>query len=133
MVEAKAIANDFDALAENLAIVPTSTQIKKVYPSYDPSYQYVLWYVSKKESDGWHIDGVLLDKTMYNVTYTPNFDEWKLNTASLSTPIQFIISSMFAIAVVNAQSLVLTFNFLLICFVLVTIASITGPLSSPRR
>ena len=79
MVEAKAIANDFPALEENLAIVPTSSQIKKVYPSYDPSYQYVLWYVSKKEHDGWHIDGVLLDKTMYNVTYTPNFDEWNLN------------------------------------------------------
>ena len=79
MVEAKAIANDFPALEENLAIVPTSSQIKKVYPSYDPSYQYVLWYVSKKESDGWHIDGVLLNKTMYNVTYTPNFDEWNLN------------------------------------------------------
>ena len=80
MVEDKAIANDFDALAANLAIVPTSAQIKKVYPSYNPSYQYVLWYVSKLENDGWHIDGVLLDKTMHNVTYNPNFDEWDLKT-----------------------------------------------------
>ena len=79
MVEAVAIANDFPRLEENLAIVPTSSQIKKVYSTYDPSYQYVLWYVSKKESDGWHIDGVLLDKSMYNVTYAPNFDEWTLN------------------------------------------------------
>lgn len=59
-------------VAEYLNGVPTDAQIKAVYPSYDSNSQYVMWYVIKNEQGGWHIDGVLLDKSKVNLSYNPN-------------------------------------------------------------
>ena len=45
-----------------LKACPTVEQIQAVY-SYDPSTQYIIWYVVKSESDGWHVDGALISRT----------------------------------------------------------------------
>lgn len=52
--------------------IPTDSQIKGVYSSYDPNTQYVLWYVIKRENGGWHVDGVLLSKNKVNLSYNAN-------------------------------------------------------------
>ena len=57
---------------DNLNIWPTTEQIQEVHSSYDPETQYVLWYVIKHETDGWHVDGVLLDRDKVNLTYNAN-------------------------------------------------------------
>ncbi|MCU0081137.1 InlB B-repeat-containing protein [Extibacter muris] len=58
-------------VVERLNKVPTDSQIKKVYPKYDPNTQYVLWYAIKHQ-DNWHVDGVLLDKDKVNLSYNAN-------------------------------------------------------------
>ena len=62
-----------NGVSSKLAVVPTDEQIKAVYPNYDPSTQYVLWYVIKNEGT-WHVDGVLLEKAKVNLTYNVNTD-----------------------------------------------------------
>ncbi len=52
--------------------IPTPTEIKKVYPSYNPETQYITWYVIKQESNGWHVDGVLLNRNLVTLTYSSN-------------------------------------------------------------
>src|SRR5699024_7118331 len=70
---------------------PTDQQIQKVCQEknikYDPSTQYILWYVIKCENgtdgkDVWHVDGVLLDKSKVPLSYDPNalFGVWVPNT-----------------------------------------------------
>ena len=64
------------AVKDNLNKQPTDDQIKQAVQAagktYDPATQYILWYVIKQEDDGYHVDGVILDKNKYNVTYDPN-------------------------------------------------------------
>lgn len=52
--------------------VPTDAQIKAVFSSYNPDTDYILWYVQKKEDDGWHVDGVLLKKELVSISYNAN-------------------------------------------------------------
>ena len=59
-------------VTDRLNDVPTADQIKSIYSSFDPDTQYVLWYVQKRENNGWHVDGVLLDKEKVNVSYDRN-------------------------------------------------------------
>lgn len=77
------VAND---VANVLSNFPSDEQIKAAYPNYDPDTQYVLWYVQKYGStagnginynygynfNGWHIDGVILDRTKVSISYDPN-------------------------------------------------------------
>ena len=64
------------AVKDNLNKQPTDDRIKQAVQAagktYDPATQYILWYVIKQENDGYHVDGVILDKNKYNVTYDPN-------------------------------------------------------------
>lgn len=65
------------AVSQNLNSVPTSAQIKNVYSAYDPTTQYIEWYVIKYDNtDGWHIDGVVLDKAKINLYYHPNCTDY---------------------------------------------------------
>ena len=76
------IYNNSDAVSANLKKVPTTEQIKGVYPSYDDSKYYIEWYVIKKElagtySDGydtgtWHVDGVIREKSQWTLRYDAN-------------------------------------------------------------
>ena len=76
------IYNNSDAVSANLHEVPTTEQIKGVYPSYDDSKYYIEWYVIKKElagtySDGydtgtWHVDGVIREKSQWTLRYDAN-------------------------------------------------------------
>lgn len=76
------IYNNSDAVSANLHKVPTTEQIKGVYPSYDDSKYYIEWYVIKKElagtySDGydtgtWHVDGVIREKSQWTLRYDAN-------------------------------------------------------------
>ena len=76
------IYNNSDAVSANLNNVPTTEQIKGVYPSYDDSKYYIEWYVIKKElagtySDGydtgtWHVDGVIREKSQWTLRYDAN-------------------------------------------------------------
>ena len=59
-------------VASRLYSLPTDDQIKNAYSAYDPNTQYVLWYVIKQESDSWHVDGVVLDKTKVTLSYDAN-------------------------------------------------------------
>ena len=49
------ISNDDKAVLENIAKVPDLTD-------YIPEGKTVVWYVCKKEADGWHIDGEIVEK-----------------------------------------------------------------------
>ena len=60
------------AVLANLRATPTADQIKKVWPTYDYRTQYIQWYVIKHEGDGWHIDGVLLERDLINLNYDAN-------------------------------------------------------------
>lgn len=67
-------------VTRNLEKLPTDEELKTIIPSYDPESQYVLWYVMKwyEETDSnrgkvfVHVDGVILDRNMYTVTYDNN-------------------------------------------------------------
>ncbi|MEG0322683.1 MAG: InlB B-repeat-containing protein [Raoultibacter sp.] len=41
------------------------------HKTYDPTTQYVLWYVIKNEGN-WHVDGVLLNKSLVRLSYDAN-------------------------------------------------------------
>lgn len=56
-----------------LNAVPTDAQIKAVFPSYDPTSQYVTWYVIKY-AGSWHVDGVIQKKAEITLTYDGNGD-----------------------------------------------------------
>ena len=64
------------AVLDNLNKTPTDAQIKtavqSVGMSYDPSTQYVLWHVIKQETDGFHVDGVILEQAKHAVRYHAN-------------------------------------------------------------
>lgn len=71
-IEGNHAVND---VTEQLNALPNDQQIKKVYPSYDSSKHYILWYVQKYSSPTWHIDGVLLNRSLLNVSYDKNCDD----------------------------------------------------------
>ena len=52
--------------------VPTDAQIKSVFSDYNSDTDYILWYVQKYETDGWHVDGVLLKKELVSISYNAN-------------------------------------------------------------
>ena len=64
------------AVLDNLNKTPTDDQIKtavqSVGMSYDPSTQYILWHVIKQETDGFHVDGVILEQAKHAVRYHAN-------------------------------------------------------------
>ena len=56
--------------------MPSDDQIRSVCSSYDPSTQYVDWYVLKDVgTDCWHIDGVILNKGSVSIFYDGNKPE----------------------------------------------------------
>ncbi len=60
-------------VSAKLAYEPTPEQIRDhMVKTYDPNTQDVVWYVIKNESDGWHVDGVIVDKNKVALTYEPN-------------------------------------------------------------
>lgn len=65
-------------ILENLNSLPTDEQIKAVCEKagieYDPAKQKIIWYVIKNASNDeyMNVDGVLLDKSMYTLTYNVN-------------------------------------------------------------
>lgn len=76
-----AINNNLTAVEANLKIKPTNEQIQSMLSgygvSYDPSTQYVQWYVIKyrETNEGktyWNVDGVIRNIAEYSVTYNPN-------------------------------------------------------------
>lgn len=71
-IEGNHAVND---VTEQLNALPNDQQIKNVYPSYDSSKHYILWYVQKYSSGTWHIDGVLLNRSLLNVSYDKNCDD----------------------------------------------------------
>lgn len=64
--------NGLNGVTDKLNQLPTAAQIKTLLPDFDPETQYILWYVQKKENDGWHVDGVLLIKEKVSVSYDRN-------------------------------------------------------------
>ena len=64
------------AVLDNLNKTPTDDQIKtavqSVGMSYDPHTQYILWHVIKQETDGFHVDGVILEQAKHAVRYHAN-------------------------------------------------------------
>ena len=65
---------------EKLNSVPTTAQIRQVLSTYNEKTQYVKWYVIKNENNGWHVDGVLLNREKVNLSYDPNCTDWTANT-----------------------------------------------------
>ena len=51
-----------ESVHAELAVLPTADQISAVCNSFDPEVQTVVWYVVKNQSDGIHIDGLLVQK-----------------------------------------------------------------------
>lgn len=64
------------AVSNNLIKYPSDEQIKGVYPSFNPSTQYVVWYAMKyeggHENDAWNVDGVVLNKEQITLYYNQN-------------------------------------------------------------
>lgn len=84
---------DFYYIADNLVSqglkkFPTLAQINASGISFNPSKQFIYWYVQKwqgntendyqDESEGWHIDGVILDLQLLTVTYDRNCDDTRV-------------------------------------------------------
>lgn len=61
-----------NGVTEMLVTLPTDDQIKAVLTGFDSEKQYIHWYVQKKQNDGWHVDGVVLDKDKVVVSYDRN-------------------------------------------------------------
>ena len=60
-----------NAVRQSLMQVPSVTDIQSIYPSFDPSLQYILWYVIKEAGTPYpnrdvyiHVDGVVLSKDL---------------------------------------------------------------------
>lgn len=90
LVEYKHIYNDEEAVAKNIKVEPSQSDIQSALlaakVSYNPDKQEIIWYVVKyEEGDGfWHVDGVLRDKTKWNLRYDAN----------CSTPVENIIPNL---------------------------------------
>ncbi len=74
-----AINNNLDAVAANIAVEPTAEMINAMLAynnggggTFDPETQEVVWYVIKYTSNAWHVDGVIRQKALFNVSYHPN-------------------------------------------------------------
>ncbi len=68
-----------NGVTKKLAKLPTDDQIKTVLPDFDPENQYIHWYVQKKENNGWHVDGVVLQRGMVVVSYERNCSDTTVN------------------------------------------------------
>ena len=60
------------AVLANLISKPSEEDLKSTLKTFDPETQYVSWYVCKYEQNGWHIDGVLMEKNKWNLVYNRN-------------------------------------------------------------
>lgn len=79
------IYNNSDAVALNLKKQPTEQELKSVlnkdknftnkYGNYDSSKYYIEWYVLKKTSDTWHVDGVVRYKQKWTLRYNANTND----------------------------------------------------------
>ena len=78
-----AINNNLAAVEDNLKIRPTNEKIQSLLRdeygvSFDPSTQYIQWYVIKYRNTDingktyWNVDGVIRNIAEYSVTYNPN-------------------------------------------------------------
>ncbi len=72
---------------------PTDSQIKSGYAKYDSNTQYVLWYVIKLENNGWHVDGVLLNKAKVNLSYNPNCATGEWVSGTMPDGEQYVVNS----------------------------------------
>ncbi|MBD3109511.1 InlB B-repeat-containing protein [Bacillus sp. AGMB 02131] len=63
--------NSSVGVGSRLNQMPTDEQIKAVFNEYDPNTQFILWYVVKHE-ETWHVDGVVLDKSLVSLSYDAN-------------------------------------------------------------
>lgn len=71
------ITNNQEAVEANLATKPTDEEIQAAMErqgkSFDPKNQEVIWYVIKTRTNKtWNVDGVIVDKVEYLVSYNPN-------------------------------------------------------------
>lgn len=64
--------NSSVGVGSRLNQMPTDEQIKAVFDEYDPNTQFILWYVVKNEWGGWHVDGVVLEKSLVSLSYDAN-------------------------------------------------------------
>lgn len=73
------IYNNSDVVKANLAKEPTNDEIKKALQNknktFDPTTQYVEWYVVKYEGDRWHVDGALMSKQKWTLRYDANTND----------------------------------------------------------
>ena len=78
-----AVNNDLEKVKANLKDVPSDSEIVEALArygmTYDPSTQEIVWYVIKmnggvdaEKVDKWNVDGVIRDKTKYELKYDPN-------------------------------------------------------------
>ena len=75
------ISNDVTA---NLLVLPSDAEIQSIYPQYDPETQYIHWYVLKWQGGTyWHVDGVVMNRTMVALTYDQNAPEGYVQTLPL--------------------------------------------------
>jgi uncharacterized repeat protein (TIGR02543 family)/LPXTG-motif cell wall-anchored protein len=72
------------AVEANLSATPTAEQIKAVLSSYDSETQYVMWYVIKV-AGSWHVDGVVLKKTLVNLSYDGNVKDGSVSNVPLGS------------------------------------------------
>lgn len=92
------VVND---VSNALLVLPSDDEIAGVYDGYDPSTQYVLWYVQKYQSTtslggnryeyNWHIDGVLLDRQLVSISYDANVPAGVISTPAV--PLGYQVSS----------------------------------------
>ena len=71
-IEGNHIVNN---VTDNLTALPTDEDILQVSNGkfeYDPDTQYIRWYVLKGLNDGWHVDGVILSRNQYTLSYDSN-------------------------------------------------------------
>lgn len=66
-------------ILEELNDVPGKDELQAMWQEYDPVRHDVRWYVAKQENDGWHVDGILLDREKVSLSYNANCPtgEWE--------------------------------------------------------
>ena len=69
-----AVNNNFANVKANLADEPTPEELDSFLPDnlYNPNTDTVLWYVIKNQGGKWHVDGVVVPKDRYSVSYNAN-------------------------------------------------------------
>jgi uncharacterized repeat protein (TIGR02543 family)/LPXTG-motif cell wall-anchored protein len=72
------------AVEANLSATPTDEQIKGVLSTYDSEKQYVMWYVIKV-AGSWHVDGVVLEKKLVNLSYDGNAKDGSVSNVPLGS------------------------------------------------